>query len=136
MAAQRPRIIEGDLLDATLGLVADAPAEMTKVVFHSAVLAYVDAPDRLDFAEAMGDAVRERDDLVWLANEGAAVVPILAVPDELQRLSPGPAPFQLSRNGSELLALTDPHGAWVRWNTAASLVDDPDMNQRRADPRR
>jgi hypothetical protein len=73
------------------------------VVYHSAVLAYVDLPKR----QAFGAAVRELD-AVWLSNEGDGVLPGVAA-------RPGAACFLLVRDGDEVLARTDPHGSWLEW---------------------
>ncbi|MEL7210139.1 MAG: DUF2332 domain-containing protein [Actinomycetota bacterium] len=42
VSADPPHIVRGDLREATTALVEQAPADALKVVFHSAVLAYVD----------------------------------------------------------------------------------------------
>ena len=110
-----PRIDRGDLRDATRALIDDAPRDATKVVFHSAVLAYVDEPSRRAFCTAMRHLVEERNDVVWLSNEGPT-----AVADLDLSASPEPPPgtgahFHLGRDGAELIALTDSHGRWLRW---------------------
>ena len=115
VGADPPRIDRGDLRNATRALIDDAPRDATKVVFHSAVLAYVDEPGRRAFGTAMRDIVEERDDVVWLSNEGPT-----AVTDLDLSASPEPPPgsgahFHLGRNGTELIALTDSHGRWLRW---------------------
>jgi hypothetical protein len=75
------------------------------VVYHSAVLAYVDVPKRQAFAAAVRDL-----GATWLSNEGDGVLPSLAT-------GPGTACFLLVRDGEEVLARTDPHGAWLEWLT-------------------
>jgi hypothetical protein len=67
------------------------------VIFHSAVLPYLDPAERQVFAELV-----RRTDAVWLANEVTGV------------LQPGPstgspAAFVLSQN-DDVLAVTHPHG--------------------------
>lgn len=60
----QPVVHRGDLVD-DLALVADdAPMDATLVVYHSAVLAYVDACRRASFAAAVRDL-----GAVWLSNE-------------------------------------------------------------------
>jgi len=100
---QLPPIYRGDLLDDLARVAAQAPADATLVVYHSAVLAYVDPPKRQAFAEAVRDL-----GAVWLSNEGDGVLPGLAT-------GPGPACFLLVRDGEEVLARTDPHGTWLDW---------------------
>ena len=105
-AARRdpPAVVRGDLTTDLPALAARAPAGATLVVYHSAVLAYVAAEDRVRFA----DTVRELG-AVWLSNEGPGVVPGVSVPARED------APFVLIRDGRTPLAFTDPHGTWVEW---------------------
>lgn len=110
-----PKIVRGDLRANTLALVNAAPAESIKVVFHSAVLPYIDDTSRRDFAATMQQLVNDRNDVVWLSNEGASIITGLEAPDMPDHTVPAGAPFHLARNGTELLALTDPHGRWLRW---------------------
>lgn len=110
VAEHPPNIVRGDLRADTLALIDSAPAGSIKVVFHSAVLAYVDDSSRRDFAATMQQLVNDRTDVVWLSNEGASIVAGVEAPDMSESALPGGAPFHLARNGTELLALTDPHG--------------------------
>jgi hypothetical protein len=105
-AARRdpPVVHRGDLLTDLPALAAQAPAEATLVVYHSAVLAYVAPQGRRQFA----DTVRGLG-AVWLSSEGPGVVPDLPLPD-----CQG-APFVLARDGRTPLAITDPHGTWLQW---------------------
>jgi hypothetical protein len=105
-AARRdpPAVHRGDLLTDLPALAAQAPADATLVVYHSAVLAYVTPPDRRAFA----DLVRGLG-AVWLSNEGPGVVPGLPVPPYQG------GPFVLGRDGRTPLALTDGHGQWLEW---------------------
>jgi hypothetical protein len=100
---QPPSIYRGDLLDDLARIAAQAPADATLVVYHSAVLAYVDLPKRKAFAAA----VRELG-AVWLSNEGDGVLPGIDT-------RPGPTCFLLVRDGKEVLARADPHGTWLEW---------------------
>ncbi|GEA86772.1 DUF2332 domain-containing protein [Cellulomonas cellasea] len=65
-----PRVVPGDLLDALPALAAEAPADATLVVLHSAVLAYLDAPARSAFVAAVGALPGH-----WISNEGPQVLP-------------------------------------------------------------
>ncbi|MGH1503574.1 MAG: DUF2332 domain-containing protein [Acidimicrobiales bacterium] len=111
-AADPPAIRRGDLLVDTEALLAEAPAGATKVVYHSAVLVYLDEAGRRAFADTMTRLVDERDDVVWLANEAPGVVPDLAPPPGADAR---PLRFVVTRNGRDTLALADHHGAWVDW---------------------
>lgn len=100
-AADPPRLVAGDLLETIESLIAEAPADTQVVVFHSAVLAYVPAAERGQFAELMAS----RSDVVWISNEGAGVLP------EIGSQVPGEPDgrFVLAVDG-EAIALTGPHG--------------------------
>lgn len=100
------RIVEGDLLDELLPLAAEAPANATLVVFHSAVLTYLSPPDRVRFAELVGSTRA-----VWLSNEGPDVLPGLPTAE----LPTDERSFVLGRDGHTVLALTAPHGGWLDW---------------------
>jgi hypothetical protein len=105
-AARRspPLVHRGDLLTDLPALAAAAPAGATLVIFHSAVLPYVEPADRGRFI----DTVRGLP-AVWLSNEAPGVVPGVSLP----RRPDGP--FLLIRDGETPLAYTDGHGAWVQW---------------------
>lgn len=93
----------GDLVDDLARLVAQVPSEAaTTVVFHSAVLAYVDAAKRAEFARLI-----DRLGVHWLSNEAPGVLPVTAGDDN--------EGFRLVENGTTVLAHTDPHGTWLRW---------------------
>ena len=98
-----PPVYRGDLVADLAGLAARAPRDATLVVFHSAVLAYVQPPRREQFASL----VRELG-AVWISNEGPRVVPG----------DPGPPPgtqsFVLIQDG-RTIGLTEGHGAWLEW---------------------
>lgn len=101
----RPQIELGDLVDHTEHLVQRAaPHAATTVVFHSAVLAYVEATARQKFQESM-----LRSDAVWVSNEGLAVLPDAAATVQ----DAGVGDFVIAVEG-EPVALADPHGSWVR----------------------
>jgi hypothetical protein len=102
----RPLLRTGDLLDDLAPLAAEAPGGTTLVVYHSAVLAYVEPARRSAFSAA----VRELG-AVRLSCEGPGIEPIASGPggDETG--------FVLVRDGEQLLARADSHGAWLEWST-------------------
>ncbi|MEE6286846.1 DUF2332 domain-containing protein [Georgenia sp. MJ173] len=104
-----PRVITGDLLEALPALAQEAPTDATLVVFHSAVLAYVEADARERFVELASGLPGH-----WISNEGPAVLPGLA--REARR---GDGRFLLAVDG-EPRALTDPHGRSVAALSAIS----------------
>jgi hypothetical protein len=98
-----PAVHRGDLLTDLPALARQAPSGATLVIYHSAVLGYLSAAERGQFAETVRGL-----DAVWLSND----VPQL--PD-----APLPAadeaPFQIVRDGHILLAAADGHGTWLHW---------------------
>jgi hypothetical protein len=105
-AARRdpPVVHRGDLLTGLPALAAQAPADATLVVYHSAVLAYVTPGERERFAATVRALPA-----VWLSSEGPGVVPGLPSPPYEG------APFVLGRDGHTPLALADGHGTWLHW---------------------
>lgn len=101
VARARPVIWKGDLLDRLAEVAGTAPSAATLVVYHTAVLAYVDRERREIFAEEV-----KRLGAVWLSNEAPGVV---------AASSPETEGFVLARDGEEILAHTDPHGMWMDW---------------------
>ncbi|MGM7669516.1 DUF2332 domain-containing protein [Microbacterium sp. A93] len=103
-----PRLVAGDLNEALPALAAEAPADATLVVFHTAVLAYLDPEDRSVFVGTVSSLPGH-----WISNEGRGVVPLSC---------PGPpaAADDASADGRFLVAvdgvpraLADPHGRSV-----------------------
>jgi|FEC22Drversion2_1045045.scaffolds.fasta_scaffold00521_30 hypothetical protein len=104
-AEARPRIVTGDLRSDLAELVAEAPLGATRVIFHTAVLAYVAEPvEREAFA---AEAMRLGD--CWIANEVPAAIPALASFAE-----EATGRFLLSVGGKPT-AWTDAHGAALDW---------------------
>lgn len=99
-----PVVHRGDLLTDLPALAAEAPADATLVVYHSAVLAYVTPAGRQQFAATVRGL-----GAVWLSSEGPGVVPGLPIPPYQG------APFVLARDGGTPLALADGHGTWLHW---------------------
>ncbi len=101
-----PHIVRGDLRADLPQLAAQAPRDMTLVVFHTAVLAYVESrEDRAAFARALREL-----GAMWVSNEAPGVFP--AVSAKAGR--PRPSRYILSLNG-EPIAWTDLHGAAIEW---------------------
>ncbi|MHA7294924.1 DUF2332 domain-containing protein [Arthrobacter sp. HLT1-21] len=109
-----PLLVEGDLTVDLEKLVHRAPTDATVVVFHSAVLAYVDEAGRSAFRDTMRRLTADRDrPLHWLSNEGYGVLPgvegALQKDDaEVDRL------FVLAHNG-QAVARTGGHGQALDW---------------------
>jgi hypothetical protein len=107
-ARHKPPIRRGSLLgDDLADLCRQAPPEATLVIFHTAVVAYVDDPAaRHHFAATARNLAA-----AWISNEAPGVFPDIA-----RRLpSRGPSGhFLLSLNGDPV-AWTDPHGARIDW---------------------
>jgi len=111
----------GDAITDLWRLVVEAPRHATLVIFHSAVLLYLNAAERQVFAGLV-----RRTDGVWLANE----------PTEVLHLgSPMESPagcFVLSRN-VEVLAVTHPHGQWIEWTAGVPNLPAASPQGRRGD---
>lgn len=99
----RPAVHAGDLVEDLARVAADAPAGTSLVIYHSAVLAYVDERRRAAFAEAVAEL-----GAVWLSNEAPGIVSASTAGGDADS-------FALVRNGGEHVADTDSHGAWIRW---------------------
>lgn len=111
VAAERPKIVQGDLLGPEFeALCLQAPQDATLVVFHTAVLAYVpNNGDRMRFA----DQVSALSD-IWICNEAPDVMSHFGFSSAD---APSPGAFLLSVN-NQPTAWSDPHGAWIDTITA------------------
>lgn len=106
VALDPPDLVEGDLLDSLDEILGSTPADATTVVFHSAVLNYVDEDRRREVGELLRAA-----DVVWLSNEAPGVI---------EGIGSGSPPmagshFVLCRGGTTVLATSHPHGRWLAW---------------------
>src|SRR5699024_1746072 len=125
-----PRIVSGDLLDELPRLAAEAPADATLVIFHSAVLAYLEPADRARFT----DLVRRLPGR-WISNEGHGVANQLPLPFQLARAS---GRFIPAVDGAPR-ALPDPHGqatTGLRVSGAGALRGPAGLGRRRRFPHR
>jgi len=100
-----PRLVAGDLNDHLTALARTRPDGATLVVFHSAVLAYLDPEDRAAFAETVRGL-----DAHWIANEGPGVFPVDAPPSP----APDRALFLVTLDG-EPRAYAAGHGQSLHW---------------------
>lgn len=69
VAAERPLLVAGDLNDLFEEVAAQAPADATLVVFHSAVLVYLSPDARESFVGKV-----RASGAVWISNEGKSVL--------------------------------------------------------------
>ncbi|WP_210443436.1 DUF2332 domain-containing protein [Nocardioides sp. SYSU D00065] len=103
-----PELRRGDLFEHLPGLLAEASRHGTPLVFHSAVVAYLEDDDRRRFHDLMSELVaagRCR----WIANEGPRVLP--RVTADL-RVPPGR--FVTALDGVPV-ALSHGHGHAIDW---------------------
>jgi Uncharacterized protein conserved in bacteria len=105
--AEPAHIVQGDLNDALPALAASAPPDATLVVFHTAVLAYLNEHDRTRFVETVTALPGH-----WISNEGIRVTP--GVAGRLGEVRPDPAEFIVALDGRPM-ALAQPHGRALRW---------------------
>jgi hypothetical protein len=101
--ADPPRVVTGDLRLDLATLAAQAPPDATLVVFHSAVLAYLEREDRVAFARAVRGLGG-----TWISNESPAVSADLGIAHP----QPRPDAFLISLDGVAQ-AWCDGHGSWV-----------------------
>jgi hypothetical protein len=101
-AGDPPHLRRGDLVELLESTAEWAPTDATLVVFHCAVLYYLDADRREEFRAVVSDL-----DAVWVSNEAPGVFPDIAAKLPVDVGVGGR--FILARDG-EPLALTGPHG--------------------------
>ena len=104
-----PYLVRGDLLDGLPSLIEQAPPDATLVVFHSAVVAYLDHAERKRFADLMAGLVADGR-CHWVSNEGPRVLPGLVPPGVEVPFGR----FVLAVAGRPV-ALTHGHGAELDW---------------------
>ncbi|WP_127793619.1 DUF2332 domain-containing protein [Agromyces sp. LHK192] len=105
-AADPPRIVAGDLAERLDALAAEAPRDATLVVFHTAVLMYLEPDARERFAEQVRGLPGH-----WISAEGRTVTPGIRVRDDVPN---EPADFVLALDGTQV-AWAQPHGRRLRW---------------------
>ena len=106
-----PSLVTGDLLEELPHQVEQAAKHGLVVVFHSAVIAYLDLDDRVAFAELMRELV-SGGRCHWVTNEGPRVLP------DVTRTAPTPdddtSSFVLGVDG-RAVARTHGHGTSLTW---------------------
>lgn len=109
-----PLLVRGDLNEEIVPLVARAPEDAVVVVFHTAVLAYLDAAGRARFAATMGELTARRERPVhWVSNEGAGTLTgVTGALGKSPRERDGL--FVLQHDG-RTVARTGPHGQSLEW---------------------
>jgi hypothetical protein len=109
--ADPPSLVAGDLLEELPRLVDEAGERGRVVVFHSAVIAYLQDADRRRFHTMMTTLVAEGR-CHWVSNEGRRVLPEIAAtgPDLPQDLMT----FVMGIDG-QAVAWTHGHGRSMRW---------------------
>jgi hypothetical protein len=110
-----PLLVAGDLNEHLVELAGRAPADAALVVFHSAVMGYLDAGGRSRFRRTMADLAAARG-CHWLSNEGHTVIAQAdgsnVVPEmDNTRLR---GRFLLLQDGQPT-AITGPHGQSLEW---------------------
>jgi hypothetical protein len=106
VAADPPRIVRGDAVNALAAVAADAPPTATLVVVTCGTLVYLSRVDRARFATAVRDTGAH-----WISLEGPAVL------EEVQaRLTATPEQgmFVLAEN-AQPVAYAAPHGDSIHW---------------------
>lgn len=117
VAADPPELVRGDAVEVIEDVLASFGRDVTPVVIHSAVLAYLSEEARTELGRRVLAHPRAR----WLSNEGPGVVPTLDA-----RLAPpadrgAAAYFVVGVDGIDVAGLSDPHGRWLMWSPADAL---------------
>jgi len=107
VAADPPRLDTGDLLTDLPGLLADAPSGATLVIFHSAVLAYLDEEQRRRFTLVMRALKRTRS-AHWVSNEASGIIAGTGT-------EPKPRGRFILAHNQVPVAVTGPHGHSLDW---------------------
>lgn len=101
-----PMLVSGDLNEGLAALAASAPADATLVVFHTAVLMYLDEAGRDAFVQQVGALPGH-----WLSVEGRNVVRGIRVRDDVPNDS---SDLVLAVDGVQR-AWAHPHGRALTW---------------------
>ncbi len=108
-----PDLRRGNLLEALPDLAAEAlaalPDDRRLLVFHSAVIAYLDVPGRERFAALMRDLMKEPR-LHWVSNERPRALPAVTATGP----EPPPARYVLGVDG-QAVGHTHQHGRSLHW---------------------
>jgi hypothetical protein len=99
-------VVEGDLTRDLVRVAEDAPESATLVVYHSAVLAYLDDAQRGRFRDQLAE-LRRRRPVQWVSNEAPGVVVDIAPPHRSSA-------FVLAQDEVPV-AFAAGHGEWVEW---------------------
>ncbi|HBX79742.1 MAG TPA: DUF2332 domain-containing protein [Propionibacteriaceae bacterium] len=108
LVAEQPMLrVQGDATTGLADVVAAAPRGLALVVIHSAVLAYLDRPQRTTYLGQL-DALGVH----WVAQEGRGVLDGVAA-----QLPTGtdPRPHFVASSDGVPLAQVSPHGQWLDW---------------------
>ncbi|ANJ26857.1 DUF2332 domain-containing protein [Agromyces aureus] len=105
-AADPPHLVSGDLNEQLAALAATAPADATLVVFHTAVLMYLDEPGRDRFVRQVGDLPGH-----WVSAEARRVLRGIRLRDEVPN---EPSDLVLALDGVQV-AWAQPHGRALTW---------------------
>lgn len=106
LARHRPRLVEGNLLTDLEALARQAPPDARLVIFHTAVLCYVEPADRPRFTRQVADL-----GAMWVSNESPGIFPEIAAKGPVV---PDAGKFLMAIDG-EPVAWTDPHGRSIDW---------------------
>jgi hypothetical protein len=107
-----PEMRRGDLVESIDDILHSVPSDSTPVVFHSAVLGYLDEARRIEFSRRM----RDHTSATWISNEGPGVISGL---ESDARVPDGFGPrnyFVVGLMGERSVGKSDPHGRWLSWD--------------------
>jgi hypothetical protein len=109
--SEPPALIRGDLIERLPVVLQEAGRYGTPVVFHSAVIAYLEPDDRKRFLELMRGLVADGA-CHWISNEGKRVLPEITATGPA--VAEGKPTFVQALDG-RAVAWTHGHGASMTW---------------------
>jgi hypothetical protein len=119
-----PIVIRGDAVTDLETVAARLPSDAPLVVFHQAVMGYLSTRARMQFRRKVMDLASRRR-VYWLLTESPSAVEALTglVSTHWDGLAQHTvALMDLTRDPSrsDILAIADPHGRWLRWVAPAN----------------
>lgn len=112
-----PVMLRGNLIERIDEALSLVRADVTPVVFHSAVFNYIPPADRQQFARRLDP----HPGVVWISNEGPGVVDGLTTDLRPPSHATSAAYFITGRDGTRAVGISDPHGSWISWPADAGM---------------
>ncbi|MGQ0433685.1 MAG: DUF2332 domain-containing protein [Microthrixaceae bacterium] len=118
VASDPPELVRGDAVETIDDVLGSLHRDVTPVVIHSAVLAYLTPDARAEFSRRVLRHAGTR----WISNESPGVVPTLDTSLTPPADRGAAAYFVLGVDGTDAAGLSDPHGQWLKWNVGHTQI--------------